>query len=251
MVQEDVMKLRGKVAIVTGSSRGIGRATALLFGLEGANVVVNYHMSHRDADAVVTRIGKDKAIAVGADVSRESDVTRLVQETLERWGRIDILVNNAGEIFRPGDWKSDMKTWRKTIDVNLTSAWLMIREIAPIMLKQKRGSIVNLTSSVGIRGVAPVLPYSCAKGGIISLTKAFAKELAPGIRVNAVAPSNVMTDMTKGAGAELIERFRQQTPLKRIAEPEELARAILFLASDESSYVTGHTLVVDGGFGLN
>ena len=126
----------------------------------------------------------------------------------------------------------------------------MIRQVAPIMQKQNGGNIVNLTSTVGILGVAPVLAYSAAKGGVISLTKAFAKELAPSIRVNAVAPSNVKTDMTRGAGQELIDRFKRITPLQRIAEPEELAKAILFLASEDSSYVTGHVLVVDGGYSL-
>ena len=124
------------------------------------------------------------------------------------------------------------------------------KEVAPFMEKQGLGSIVNLASTVGILGVAPILAYSCAKGGLVSMTKAFAKELAPTTRVNAVAPSNVMTDMTKSAGPDLIELFRQQTPLKRIATPEELARAILFLASDDASYITGHTLVVDGGYSL-
>ena len=118
------------------------------------------------------------------------------------------------------------------------------------MQKNPSGSIVNLTSTVGILGVAPVLAYSCAKGGIVSMTKAFAKELAPNIRVNAVAPSNVQTDMTRGAGKELIERMKKTTLLQRIAQPEELARAILFLASDDASYITGHILVVDGGYSL-
>lgn len=243
------MKLKDKVAIVTGSSRGIGAATARLFAKEGANVVVNYRASKREAEKVVEEIGK-AGVLVQADVSKEEDVKRLVQETIERFGRIDILVNNAGEILRPGDWKSDQDTWHKTIDINLTSAWLMIREVAPIMQKQGKGSIVNLASTVGILGVAKVLPYSVSKGAIVTLTKAFAKELAPDIRVNAVAPSNVMTDMTKGAGKELIEFFRQQTPLKRIATPDELAKAILFLASDDASYITGEILVVDGGYSL-
>ena len=229
------MKLKNKVALITGSSRGIGKATALLFAREGSKIVVNYKSSKKEAENIVKKIGKN-AFAVYADVSQEKDVKRLVKEAIKKFGRIDILINNAGEIIRPGDWKSDEKTWQKTVDVNLTSAWLMIRETAPYMKKQKSGSIVNLTSTVGILGVAPVLAYSVAKGGIISLTKAFSKEFAPSIRVNAVAPSNVRTDMTRGAGEELIERFKKITPLQRIAEPEELAKAILFLASDDASF---------------
>lgn len=244
------MKLKDKVAIVTGSSRGIGKATAILFAQEGAKVVIIYNTNKKEAEEVLKTIGKNNGIVIQLDVTDEHSVKNLVAKTLETYGRIDILVNNAGAIIRPGDWKSNLETWHKTIEVNLTSAWLMTREVAPIIQKQGAGSIVNLTSTVGILGVAPVLAYSCSKGGIVSMTKAFAKELAPNIRVNAVAPSNVKTDMTRGAGEELIERMKNTTPLQRIAEPIELARAILFLASDDASYITGHILVVDGGYSL-
>ncbi|MFH1482252.1 MAG: glucose 1-dehydrogenase [Patescibacteria group bacterium] len=244
------MKLENKIAIITGSSRGIGRATAILFAREGAKVVINCKKQSSESQEVVETIGNSKSFFVQADVSNEDDVKHLVSETLKKFGKIDILVNNAGAIFRPGDWKSDLETWRKTIDTDLTSAWLMTREVAPIMLKNGGGSIVNLVSVYGFLGAAAVLAYTSAKGGLITMTKSFAKELAPTIRVNAIAPSNVMTDMTKGAGEELIETFRQQTPLKRIAEPDEIARAILFLASNDASYITGEILVVDGGYSL-
>ena len=244
------MKLKDRVAIVTGSSRGIGGATAIELAKEGCKVVVNYKTSKQNAELVHEQIGKDNSILVQADVTKEEDVKRLVNETMRKYGKIDILVNNAGEILRPGDWKSDVETWKKTIDVNLTSAWLMIREAAPIMKKSRKGSIVNIVSVYGFLGAAPVLAYTSAKGGLITMTKSFAKELAPEIRVNAVAPSNVKTDMTKGAGEDLIELFHQQTPLKRIAEPEEIAKAVVFLASDDASYITGEVLVVDGGFSL-
>lgn len=243
------MKLQNRVAIITGSSRGIGRATAILFAKEGAKVVVNYVKEKKKADEVGIAIGKKNCLLVQADVATEEGVTKLVEGALKHFGRIDILVNNAGAIGERG-WKTGLEVWRETLDINLTSAWLMIKEVAPIMEKQGSGSIVNLASTVGILGVAPILAYSCAKGGLVSMTKAFAKELAPKIRVNAVAPSNVMTDMTKSAGPDFIEFFREQTPLKRIAAPEELACAILFLASDDASYITGHTLVVDGGYSL-
>jgi len=244
------MKLENKIAIITGSSRGIGRAAAILFAKEGARVVINCEKQSSEAQEVLETIGDSKSFFVQADVSKEDDVKHLVSETLKKFGRIDILVNNAGAIFRPGDWKSDLETWRKTIDTDLTSAWLMTREVAPIMLKNGGGSIVNLVSVYGFLGAAAVLAYTSAKGGLITMTKSFAKELAPTIRVNAIAPSNVMTDMTKGAGEELIETFRQQTPLKRIAEPDEIAKAILFLASNDASYITGEILVVDGGYSL-
>lgn len=241
------MKLKDKVAIITGSSRGIGRATAILFAKEGAKVVVNYKVNQKAAEEVVRLIGKN-AVAIRADVTKEKEVKNLIGETIKKFRHIDILVNNAGEIFRPGDWNSDGATWQKTIDTNLTSAWLMTKEAVPNM--NKGGSIVNIVSVYGFLGAAVVLAYTSAKGGLITLTKSFAKELAPSIRVNAVAPSNVMTGMVKGAGPALIEQFREQTPLKRIAAPEELAKAILFLASDDASYITGEMLVVDGGYSL-
>lgn len=242
------MKLKNKVAIITGSSRGIGAATAKLFALEGARVVVNYKQNKSAAEKVFKSLTGQDHLLMQADVSREAEVKKMVAAVVRKYGRIDILVNNTGEIGERG-WNISVKEWQRIIDVNLTSAWLMTKEIAPLMKKQEAGTIVNLSSTVA-RGVAAILPYSCAKGGLISFTKGFAKELAPEIRVNAVAPSNVKTDMTQSAGKELIEFFRQQTPLKRIADPEELAKAILFLASDDASYVTGHVLVVDGGYSL-
>lgn len=242
------MKLKNKVAIITGSSRGIGKATAILFAKEGAKVVINYKENKTEAEKIFKEIGSDNSLLVQADVSKEEDVDRLVKATIDRFGKIDILINNAGAIVRPGDWKTGINTWQKTMDINLTSAWLMTKAVVSVI--KKPGVIVNLSSTVGLLGSQYVLAYSCAKEAIVALTKSFAKELAPDIRVNAVAPSNVMTDMTKGAGEELIEKMRQSTPLKRIAEPEELAKTILFLASDDSSYVTGHVLVVDGGYSL-
>lgn len=243
------MKLKDKVAIITGSSRGIGAATAKLFAQEGAKVVVNYKSNKEAAEKIAQEIGNN-CLVIQADVSKETEVKRLVRETIKRFGRIDILVNNVGEIIRPGDWQRDVDTWHKTLDANLTSTWLMIREVAPLMQKQQSGNIVNLTSTVGIFGSPFVLAYACAKAGLIALTKSFAKALAPNIRVNAVAPSSVDTDMTTGAGPEVIEKFNQMSALKRIFKPEELANAILFLASDESSFITGQTLVVDGGYSL-
>lgn len=241
------MKFKNKVVIVTGSSRGIGAATAQLFGKEGANVVVHYNKEKEKAEKVAREIGKDSSIVIQADLTKESDVERLVKTVVDKYGKIDVLVNNAGAILRPGDWQSDLETWKATIDANLTSAWLMTKHVTPHI---STGSIINIVSVYGFLGAAPVAAYTSAKAGLITLTKSMSKELAPKIRVNAVAPSNVMTDMTKGVGEELIEYFMEQTPLKRIANPDELAKPILFLASDDASYVTGEVLVVDGGYSL-
>jgi NAD(P)-dependent dehydrogenase (short-subunit alcohol dehydrogenase family) len=242
------MRFAGKVAIITGASRGIGKATALQLGKEGATVVVNYKSNEKEAEAVVSELGGKHAIAIQADVSKESEVVSLISNVAEKYGHIDVLINNAGEISSRG-WKTSTDQWHQTIDANLTSAWLMTREVVPHMQKNG-GSIVNLVSVYGFLGAAPVLAYTSAKGGLITMTKSFAKELAPNIRVNAIAPSNVETDMTKSAGPDLIAYFIDQTPLKRIAKPEELAKAIAFLASDDASYITGEMLVVDGGYSL-
>ena len=244
------MKLKNKVAIITGSSRGIGKATAILFAKEGAKVIINCKDKTEEARKVVNTIGKDKAVFTQVDISKEEGVSHLVSETLKKFDRIDILVNNAGVIFREGDWKSNKDVWYETMDINLTSAWLMIREVAPIMIENGSGSIINISSIYGFLGAASVLAYSSAKGGLITMTKALAKELAPAVRINAVAPGNVMTDMTKEAGKKVIKYFEQQTPLKRSAEPNEIAKAVLFLASDDASFITGELLVVDGGYSL-
>lgn len=242
------MNLQDKVAIITGSSRGIGAATAELFAQRGAKVVIHYQKEKAKAEKLQQKIGFEKCLVVGGDLTSENEVERLVQDTINHFGQIDILVNNAGAILRPGDWQTDLDVWHQTLDVNLTSAWLMIKHVAPKMVEGS--SIVNVTSVYGFLGAAPVAAYTSAKGGLITLTKSMAKELAPTIRVNAVSPSNVMTDMAKSAGDELIQLFTDQTPLKRIAEPIELAKAIAFLASEEASYITGEMLVVDGGYSL-
>jgi 3-oxoacyl-[acyl-carrier protein] reductase len=244
------MKLKDKVAVVTGASRGIGAAIATRFAEEGAHVVICYKENQEAAEKVLESIGTNHATLLKADLTDEAAVKRVVATAHNITGSIDILVNNAGAIYRPGDWKTDVKTWQKTMDANLSTAWLMIKHVAPLMQKSGSGSILNISSVYGELGAAPVLAYTAAKGGLITLTRAFAKELAPQIRVNAISPSNVWTDMTKGAGEELIEFFREQTPLKRIAEPAEIANAALFLVSDDASYITGENLRVDGGYTL-
>lgn len=242
------MNLQNKVAIITGSSRGIGAAAAKLFVENGAKVVIHYQKEKEKAQALQAEIGSDNCIVMGADLTSENQVEKVIKETIEHFGKIDILVNNAGAILRPGDWRTDIDVWHQTMDINLTSAWLMIKHAAPKMTEG--GSIVNIASVYGFLGAAPVAAYTAAKGGLITLTKSMAKELAPKIRVNAVSPSNVMTDMAKNAGEELLQLFTDQTPLKRIAEPIEIAKAIAFLASDDASYITGEMLVVDGGYSL-
>lgn len=243
------MKKNG-VVIVTGSSRGIGKAIALALAREGLRVVINYLQSEKEAGEVVQEIKKmdHDAFEVKADVAKMEDVELLVDEAIKQFGSIDYLVNNAGVILRPGDWKDiTEETWRRTIDVDLKGVFNCIKVVAPYMLKQRQGKIVNLTSTYGIIGAAPVIAYTASKAGVINLTRSFAKELAPYITVNAVAPGNIETELTASAGKEFLEQVIQSTPLRRLGKPEDVANAVVFLLSDKSDFITGHVLVVDGG----
>ncbi len=244
------MILKNKIAIVTGASRGIGRATAIALAKEGCKVVVNYYASKDKALEVEKEIKKySDCICVKCDVADSKQVYEMVSQTIKKFGCIDILVNNAGLIIQ-GNWnKLSEKDWQRMIDVNLKGKFNCIRAVAPYMMKQKSGRIINLTTTFAFTGAAPVVAYTTAKAGVVNLTKSFAKELAPyNITVNAVAPAVVDTDMTKSAGEKLIKQFIKETPLKRLGKPEEIAEAIVFLT--KSDFITGHVLVVDGGFSL-
>lgn len=243
-----VQQLQGKVAIVTGASRGIGRATALALATEGANVVVNYASSSSAADQVVEAIrsmGSD-AISIGSDVSKPDQVDALINATMEKWGRIDVLVNNAGITRDTLLLRMKPEEWQAVIDLNLTGVFLCTKAVSKIMLKQKSGRIVNVTSVAGQMGNAGQANYSAAKAGVIGFTKTVARELASrGITVNAVAPGFIETDMTDGLKADEILKM---IPLNRYGKPEEVAGMIRFLAaSPEAGYITGQVMNVDGG----
>ena len=246
------MKLQNKVVLVTGASRGIGRAIALLFASEGASVAINYNSSEKEAGEIADEIVRKggKAIAVKCDISSEAQVKTMITQVIKEFGAIDVLVNNAGKIIRPGDSKVDRKTWDDTMDINLTGYWQVIKECVPYLAMQQSASILNIASYVGQLGSQFVLPYGAAKAGVINITKAYAKELAPNIRVNSISPGNVATEMSVSAGEEYITKVLAITPLKRLGTPEELAKAALFLVSDEASFITGVNLDVDGGFML-
>lgn len=243
-----LQQLQGKVAIVTGSSRGIGRSTALALASEGANVVVNYASSSSAADEVVAEIAAmgSEAIAVAADVSKADQVDALINAAMEKWGRIDVLVNNAGITRDTLLLRMKLEDWQAVIDLNLTGVFLCTRAVSKIMLKQRSGRIVNITSVAGQMGNPGQANYSAAKAGVIGFTKTVAKELASrGITVNAVAPGFITTDMTNDLKSDEILKF---IPLSRYGQPEEVAGMICFLAAaPAAAYITGQVMNVDGG----
>ena len=247
-LQTSSLRLQDRVAIITGASRGIGRATALALAAEGAKVVVNYASSSTAAEEVVAAI-TDKggnAIALQADVSKLDQVDALVNQTLEKLGRVDILVNNAGITRDTLLLRMKPEDWQAVIDLNLTGVFLCTRAVSKVMLKQKSGRIINITSVAGQMGNPGQANYSAAKAGVIGFTKTVAKELATrGITVNAVAPGFIATDMTSNLKSEEILKY---IPLGRYGAPEEVAGMIRFLAADPAAaYITGQVFNVDGG----
>ena len=240
--------LKGQTAIVTGASRGIGKAIALRLAHEGAEVVVNYSSSQQKAEEVVSLITNSggKAYSLQADVADESSVNQLIKNVLEKSNQIDILVNNAG-ITKDGLlMRMKAEDWQSVINLNLTGVFLCTKAVARAMLKRKAGRIINITSVVGIMGNGGQANYASAKAGVIGLTKSTAKEFASrGITVNAVAPGFIETDMTKGLDTESI---LSAIPLGTFGKPEHVAGTVCFLAGDRAaSYITGQVLQVDGG----
>lgn len=244
------MKLLGKVALVTGASRGIGRDIAIELAKAGANVAVNYAGSEARANEVVQEIqglGRE-AFAVQCDVANADSVAEMVKQTIERWGSLDILVNNAGITRDNLIMRMKEDEWDDVINTNLKGVFLCTKAVTRQMMKQKSGRIINISSVVGESGNAGQANYVAAKAGVIGLTKTTAKELAPrGITVNAVAPGFITTDMTDKLTDEIKEGMLKMIPLAKFGEPKDIANAVTFLASDDSRYITGQTIHVNGG----
>jgi 3-oxoacyl-[acyl-carrier protein] reductase len=242
-------RLQGQVAMVTGASRGIGRAVAIALASEGAKVVVNYASSSGAADAVVAEIVGmgSEAIAIQADVSQADQVDALFEAVMAKWGRVDVLVNNAGITKDTLLLRMKLEDWQSVIDLNLTGVFLCTKAASKIMLKQRSGRMINLTSVVGEMGNAGQANYSASKAGVIGFTKTVAKEVASrGITVNAVAPGFITTDMT--ADLHVGEEVMKMIPLGRFGQPEEVAGLVRFLAADAAAaYITGQVINVDGG----
>lgn len=245
------MKFKNKTVLITGSSRGIGRATAIAFAQEGANVVVNYVKNKTAGDKTVSEIKKlgVDAIAIQADVASESDVVRMIENVVRHFGSIDILVNNAGIVFDVPILEKTVGQWEKTLHVNLIGTFLCTKYAVPHMKDRTGASILNISSTNGIDSLSPEsADYDTSKAGVISLTKNFAQALAPQIRVNSIAPGWIDTEINKDLPKDYIKSETEKIALKRWGQPEEIAKAILFLCSDDASFITGSTLVVDGGY---
>ena len=246
-----MINLKGKVALITGASRGIGKAAAIMFAMAGSDVVVNYRRETAEAEKVKTECEKHgvKAIIAQADVGNRVDVERMTARVIEEFGRIDVLVNNAGIWEYNAIDNIDLPRLKRTIDVNILGTYYPIMADVPHMKRQKSGNIINISSTAGQRGEAFHSPYAASKGAIISLTKSLAPELVEhNIRVNCVAPGWVDTDMSH---ASLISdeagKILSLIPMGRAGTPEELAGPILFLASDLSTFITGEIINVNGG----
>jgi 3-oxoacyl-[acyl-carrier protein] reductase len=249
------VRLKGKVALVTGSSRGVGRAIALAYAKEGASVVVNYTANQAAGEEVVAAIKKmgRKAVLVKADVSKAVDAEALVQKGIDEFGGLDILVNNAG-LSRPAMLlKMSEEQWDEVVDIHLKGAFFCTQFAARYMTEQKKGKIINVMSVAGLVGTVGQINYSAAKGGLLSFTKSAARELARyEICVNVICLGIVATDMTEKIRTDekLREIYMNRILLKRFAEPDDISPAFVFLGSDESSYITGQLLCVDGGYGM-
>jgi 3-oxoacyl-[acyl-carrier protein] reductase len=248
-----VKRLAGQVAVVTGASRGIGRAIARALAWEGARVVVNYARSRERGEAVVAEIltAGGEALAVRADVSRTDDVDRLLGAALEAFGRVHTWVNNAGADILTGEartWPAE-RQWDEVMGVDLKGTWICSRAAADVMRRDGGGVIVNLSWDHVSHGMgnATAAIYAAAKGGVAAMSRCLAREFAPAVRVNVVAPGWIRTEWLDGAGAEIQQRVTEATPLARPGTPDDVAGAVAFLASAEASFITGETLLVNGG----
>ena len=242
--------LTGRTALVTGATRGIGRAIALKYASEGADVAFTYRSQHEAAQSLVSEIETFgvKALAFASDAASFEDAHRVVEEVKAAFGRIDVLVNNAG-ITKDGlMMRMDEAQWDAVIDTNLKSAFNFIHACTPIMARQRGGCIINMSSVVGLSGNAGQCNYSASKAGLVGLTKSIAKEMGPrGIRANCIAPGFIATDMTGALSEDMRKEWEKMIPMRRGGNPEDVANVALFLASDLAGYITGQVISCCGG----
>ncbi len=247
------MDLKGKNCLVTGGSRGIGKSIALTLAKLGANVAITYARSVDAANEVVKEIESlgTKGIAFQADAVKFDRAEEVIGEIVEKWGSLDVLVNNAGITKDNLILRMDEQAWDDVITTNLKSIFNYSKVAAKPMMRARGGSVINISSVVGISGNAGQSNYAASKAGIIGFTKSYAKELASrNIRANVVAPGYILTEMTGSLNEKVLESIKQETPLGRAGEPEEISNVVAFLASDLSSYITGEVIRVDGGMAM-
>ncbi len=244
--------LEGKVALVTGGARGIGAAISVAFAREGARVAVNYYRSGKPAREIASRIQRlgHKVLLVRADVSDSRQVKAMVRKVVHHFGRVDILVNNAGLMTKVNILETTERNWDRVVAINLKGTFLCSKAVAPLMVRRKGGRIINIASIAGIMGGTGRVvsaEYAASKAGILGLTKVTAKHLAPHVLVNAIAPGPVDTELIADIDEKRRALMREATAMQRFATPEEVARVAVFLASEDARFMTGQTLVVDGG----
>ena len=245
--------LQGKCAVITGASRGIGKEIALKYAKEGANIVLNYRNSEEEAIELKKELDKlgSNTFIIKANISNFEEAEKLIKEAKETFGRIDILVNNAGITKDNLIMRMKEEDFDSVIDVNLKGSFNCLKAVTPIMIKQKYGKIINMSSVVGIIGNVGQVNYSASKAGIIGMTKSLAREIgSKNINVNAIAPGFIDTDMTRVLSEDQKKNIISQVPLKRFGRVEDIANLAVFLASDKSNYITGQVIHVDGGMAM-
>ena len=245
-----MLDLTGKVAIVTGGTRGIGKAIVKKLSAQGATVALNYRKSAKEAEELVEELKQDgkKAVAIQADVSNFNDAQEMVKKVVDEFGKIDILVTNAGMNWDGVIWKMTEEQWDRVIEVDLKGTFNYIRAVAPIMRENKWGRLITITSINGLRGKFGQTNYSAAKGGVIGLTKASAKDLGKyGITANSVAPGFILTVMGESMPDEFKQTAINESAVKKAGKPDDIANLVVFLASEEGGHITGEVIKVDGG----
>ena len=244
--------MNNKVALITGSSRGIGRATITEFAKKGYNVVINYKNSEKEATELKEQLQNDyniKALAIRADVSNEKEVKEMVNIIISEFGHIDVLVNNAGIAIDKDFEERTVDDWQKTLNTNLIGPFVVSKCVGEVMLNQKKGKIINISSTNGINSFFPTsIDYDASKAGVINLTHNLAIQYAPYINVNCVAPGWVNTEMNKELPKELIEEETEKIYKKRFAEPSEIGKVVCFLASDDADFINDEVIKIDGGY---
>lgn len=241
-----------KVALITGASKGIGKSIALNLAQNEYTIILCYNTTNSSSEKLLSKIKNlSDGFCIKADLGNPTEIDNIIVKVKNSFDKIDVLVNNAGVICKPSSWDSITKDiWDETFNINLYSAFHLSRGLFPLLNKTSNSKIINISSLYGIIGVSKIIAYSAAKAALINLTRSLALEFAPNIQVNSIAPSHIMTDMLIESGNEFIQQVKNQTPLNKIGTPEDISNIVEFLVSGKADYITGQTIIVDGGFSL-